>query len=167
MNRHFLLILIPLLLALVACADSAAEGPPEIRYGEDLCDDCHMIIDDPRFASAYVTEEGEFRLFDDIGDMYRYADRTGDSVRAFWVHDYHSEEWLESDSATFVYSPALLTPMGWGLAAFADRETAAAFQAEEGGDLLTAAELQQQIAAGHLSPMDGAHSHAEDVNHDH
>ncbi len=50
-------VLLFLALALLAagCAQGTAEiKPPEIRYGEDVCVECKMIISDPRFAAAYT-----------------------------------------------------------------------------------------------------------------
>ena len=55
MKTKNLFILPILLFLLAACAQGATElNPPEIRYGEDVCADCNMIISDPRFASAYA-----------------------------------------------------------------------------------------------------------------
>lgn len=168
-NRALSLLLL-LSLFLAACGGGTVEGPPEIRYGEDACDQCQMIISEPRFAAAYVTEAGEFRRFDDTGEMFLYAADGGEAVRTFWVHDFHSEAWLEADAATFVHNPEQQTPMGWGVVAFAEESAAEAYEAEAGGKMLTATELQEQIEGGELLPEgmaghNGAgHAHA---GHDH
>jgi len=171
---RYLFLLIVLAVVLAACGGNEAEGPPEIRYGEDTCVQCQMIINEPRFAAAYVTEEGEFRRFDDIGEMFLYAADSGESVRTFWVHDFHSESWLETEGATFVHNPDLTTPMGWGVAAFTEESEAGAYQAAEGGTLLTASALQEQVVAGDLRPagmgmsgMSGGHENHDHSNHDH
>lgn len=170
--RHLRLLLL-VATVLVACGGGGVEGPPEIRYGEDVCEQCQMIISEPRFAAAYVTEEGDFRRFDDIGEMFLYAADNGEPVRTFWVHDFHSEKWLETGGVTFVHNPTLTTPMGWGVAAFADRSEAEAYQAAEGGTLLSAAALQADVEAGDLRPEGmgmsgmpdgGTHAHED---HDH
>lgn len=163
---RYLLLGVLLALLLAACqGGDGALGPPEIRYGEDVCDQCNMIISEPRFAAALATEAGEFRRFDDIGEMFLYAHGGEEAVRAFWVHDFHAEEWIEADSAMFVHDSALMTPMGWGVAAFADAAEAQAYQAESGGALLSYAELREQVAQGELMPQGmgmGMSSH----NHD-
>ncbi|HSM55463.1 MAG TPA: nitrous oxide reductase accessory protein NosL [Candidatus Sulfomarinibacteraceae bacterium] len=155
MNNYRLITLVLLFaIFLAACggADDAA-GPPEIRYGEDVCDQCNMIINEPRFAAAYVTEPGETRRFDDLGEMFLYAHDQDEAVRAFWVHDLHSEEWLEADNASYVYNPELVTPMGWGVAAFDSQSDAEAYQEENGGTLLSYTKLQEQIVRGELQPQ--------------
>jgi copper chaperone NosL len=163
------------LLVLVACGGGAAEAPPEIRYGEDVCDQCHMIISEPAFATAYVSEDGATRRFDDIGEMFLYIAESGEAVREAWVHDFDDESWLKTDEATYVHDPALMTPMGWGLAAFRSAEQAQAYQAQNGGALYSLTELQTTIEAGKIHPgtMTGAHNHGahghshDDVIHTH
>lgn len=162
----FSIALLSLLALFLAGCGGTAEGPPEIRYGEDACDQCQMIISEPRFAAAYVTEDGEFRRFDDFGEMFLYAAEREEAVRTFWVHDFDSKEWLEVDSATFVHDPELVTPMGWGIAAFADESAAETYHAENGGTVLTAAAFQEQVESGNLMPK-GMGMSGTDHNHDH
>lgn len=144
-----------LLLAILLAACGGAgdlEGPPEIRYGQDACDRCKMIINEPRFATAYATVAGDVRRFDDIGGMFLHAVEQGEEVRAFWVHDFDSEEWIEAPGATFVHDPDLTTPMGWGVAAFGDDEGARAYVENHGGDLFSYDELREQVESGSLMP---------------
>ena len=73
-KRYLLLGALVLLTLAWGCAEgSTIIAPPEIRYGEDLCTECNMVISDPRFAAGYVYEvsEGRYRslAFDDIGDL--------------------------------------------------------------------------------------------------
>ena len=60
-----------LLVLLTACGQDAPAGPPTVRYGQDPCAGCGMIISDDRFAAAWVDPAGEAapRLFDDGGGM--------------------------------------------------------------------------------------------------
>ena len=56
MNRHIrhvrfgLLLLLAWLLAGCGGAEEVV-APPEIRYGEDVCTMCNMLISEPRFAT--------------------------------------------------------------------------------------------------------------------
>jgi copper chaperone NosL len=143
-----LVYLILLLLAMVAsaCGSSApAEiGPPEIVLGEDRCVECGMIISDLRFAAAAVTPEGASLLFDDIGDMLRYRTRAElPEGTVYFVHDYDSREWLEADSAFYVQSNRIHSPMGSGVAAFALQARAEAMAAEQEGTIMDYASLLQ------------------------
>jgi len=116
-------------------------APPEIVYGEDVCDQCGMIIMEARFAAAMVVEGErgpESRIFDDIGEMVAYGREHPDVVvRASYVHDHDTLEWLDAHEAHLVHASELVTPMGHGLAAFADPERAVAFAAERGGRAVT------------------------------
>lgn len=161
------LTLAVMLLGIAACGGrTPADRPPEIRYGEDACDECHMLVNEPRFAAAYVTENGETRRFDDIGDMVLYYTRTGERVEAFWVHDYEMEEWLRAEKATFVRSPDVHTPMGHGIVAFANPAKAEAFARQHGGEVLTfdellALDLGAGSAGGRPVGSHGGHTHEE------
>ena len=64
------------LLALAGCGGAAdTTQPPEILYGQDVCDECDMIISEEKYAAAYWTEEGEARRFDDVGEMLVFHGR--------------------------------------------------------------------------------------------
>lgn len=153
-------------LALGACgAVPASAKPPDIRYGQDVCDQCRMIISEENTAAAYWTSNGEARRFDDIGGMFLYQREHDEAVAAYWVHDSISGDWLKAEAATFVLNAGLQTPMGFGLVAFADAAKADALAfGEEGARVLSFAELETGLDSGAivLDPMRG-HGHAMDV----
>jgi copper chaperone NosL len=154
MNRFPTLVLLAvvLMLGLMACGGGTSlDEPPEILYGQDVCDECNMIINEPKHAAAYVTAEGEARRFDDIGDMLAYNQRNQEDVHQFWVHDYNTEAWVKADEAFFVVSSGQPTPMGWGILAFADQASADAFIAGGTGLIATWADLLAMMADGTLT----------------
>lgn len=129
--------------ALLAACQGGGDplAPPDIAYGEDVCDQCGMIISDERFAAAAIVEtapgQTEARRFDDIGDMLAYREANPEvDVRRWWVHDHDSLAWIDAQEATYVQSEAIGSPMGFGLAAFADAAAAEAKLAEWGGETL-------------------------------
>jgi copper chaperone NosL len=141
MKQRVLLSLILITLTTVACTSAPNfDEPPEIRYGEDICERCTMIISEPRYAAAYVTTEGEARRFDDIGGMLAHNRAVSEEVAVFWVHDFDTEEWLKADDAYFVESEHI-TPMGYGIVAFMDSGRAEAWAVEKGGQVLSFAQL--------------------------
>lgn len=161
MPRILLMLIIALLLAACGGATITPETPPEIVYGEDICTHCGMIINDERFAAGVVVQTQpqryEHRIFDDIGDMIAYAQEleaaentTGatteaaDKIVAYYVHDYISREWLDARQATFVQGAPSSTPMGSGLAAFADAAAAAAHAQASQGNVIDFATLFDQ-----------------------
>lgn len=121
---------------LAACAPSNAEPtPPAIVYGQDVCDTCGMIISEPKFASALVLEDGSSLKFDDLGDMFvHHMDHPNLKVKAWFVHDYGTEEWIRGETAFYVASASIKAPMNGGLAAFAQRPEADAFAQQLGGE---------------------------------
>ncbi len=160
--------LVTAVLLLAACGggQNLAE-PPDIRYGEDICDECSMIISEPRYAASYVTTTGEVHRFDDIGNMLAYDAKHHQDVHVYWVHDHVTAEWIKAEDAIFVLNPALTTPMGWGLAAFAQKAAADQFITDHGGTVVAWGTLQEAVVAGELDPGKlNAHIHqSHDEDH--
>ncbi len=145
MKRRLIFGLILISLLALSCQPGVQlDKPPDIRYGEDTCDQCGMIINEERFAAAYVTRQGEVRRFDDLGDMMQYHAEHAEDVAAFWVHDYETGGWLKADQAFFVMSEAFRTPMGHGIIAIGEKDRAAQLAAEAQGKVLTFQELLAQ-----------------------
>lgn len=162
MKRLFPLLIL-LLIAAGCQKEVNLEEPPEIIYGQDVCVECNMIINEARFAASYVTTAGDVRLFDDIGDMLAHDAKMSEAVHIFWVHDYETEEWLNAKKATFVLDRGVSSPMGWGVVAFAEEAAAEAHVAEYAGVITTFAALQTEIKTGKLDPDSLAeHNHAHD-----
>ena len=133
---YLLLIILTGLITGVSCSSGPDfDEPPDIRYGEDSCERCLMIINEARFAAAYVTQAGETRRFDDIGGMVAYNNEISEDVAVFWVHDFDTEGWLKAEEAFYVKSQQQ-TPMGFGIVAFGDQLRADQWAAENNGVLL-------------------------------
>lgn len=161
---QILLYLTLLGLTLTACASStsAEASPPTIHYGEDVCEFCNMIISEERHAAAYITKDGQSHIFDEVGNMILGLMKNQDSseVVAFFVHDYEQQNWLRAETANYVLSPKISTPMGSGLVAVASSDQAKALAAEVQGQVFTFEEIvtyyqeNPQINSGehHLHP---------------
>lgn len=140
-----LLALGVLALGLSACGDEAsADEPPEITYGETVCDHCHMIIMEERYAAGLTKEDGDKLVFDDIGDMVSVVREQQLDPARIWVHDYNSVEWIDGAKATYVASMHVTTPMASGVVAFEDRQAAEAFAAENDGEVMDWATLSEE-----------------------
>lgn len=128
--------------------EPAGLQPPEIKFGFDVCDQCGMQIDEPRFAAASLLTNNEYRKFDDIGEMLVYhMEHPEAQVQAWFVHDFRSEEWLRGEDAYFVRSSSIETPMGFGIVAFADRTQADSYAADNTGQVYTLDELRAALHA--------------------
>lgn len=109
----------------IGCTSGGSlDRPPEIRYGEDACDECHMLINEARYASAFVTGQAQTRRFDDIGCMLIYINKHQEDVVYFWVKDFNNQNWLPAEDAVFVKADSIQTPMGFGIVAVADEDAA-------------------------------------------
>jgi len=124
----------------IAC--SSEPNPEPIRVGEDMCAYCRMAIIEPVFASEAIQSSGEVLKFDDLACLAAGA-KTGTTpdLRRIFVHDYVTREWLAGVDAAVVQGSALQTAMGSGSAAFASREAAQKFVAEQGGQILSLQEF--------------------------
>jgi copper chaperone NosL len=122
-----IVIFIFFLFSLIACKDETEIAPVEIIYGQDSCERCKMIISEKSYSAEYILLDGEARKFDDIGCMIHFhsgEERKGDRILAQYVRDYHTGDWIDATKAYFVWSKDIITPMGYGLAAFKDEKSA-------------------------------------------
>jgi copper chaperone NosL len=145
-SKSLLLVIFHLsfLILLAGCAGQSAEvKPPEIVYNEDVCEACGMLISDARFASATVEVNGTPHKFDDIGDLVAYyASHSAAQVKAYFVHDYTSQQWIRAETAYFIVSPKIMTPMMHGVAAFADKPAATSMAQQYGVQVLDFTQLK-------------------------
>lgn len=154
---------------LASCSGGTASGPPEINYGRDVCDQCHMIISEARYAAAYRDTQGRPFAFDDIGDMMEHLDASEavDTATA-WVHDFESEDWIDVNDAWFVHSSDIETPMGGGTIAFTERTDAERHALDNGTEVVQWAHMVENI--GNFSSSDGHRSgeadHGGDIQGD-
>jgi len=151
------------LFILVGCGQATnVEEPPEISYGQDVCERCGMIISEEKFAAAYWTEAGEARRFDDIGGMLAFDSEKSEDVATYWVHDFGTGEWIRAEKAYLVLDSDLMTPMGFGIAAFADEEQADAMAySQEGVMVMPFAEVLSMNITMPSDLHEAGHNHEE------
>lgn len=143
LHQIVFILLLTCCLALVSCADEPTLDPPEVRWGQDVCAECGMILSDDRYAAAVVAiydgERHEY-LYDDLGEMLAHPPDTKGSTRQ-WARDMQTREWINTSTAHFVRSRLLHTPMGYGVVAFANLQDAKTLSDENDGELLALHEL--------------------------
>ena len=129
-----------MLLSLGLVLACSPRGPKDIRYGEELCDYCHMTITDPAFAAQLVTSTGKVHVFDDIGDLASFTTEGRvpvDEIHGIWVNLFlHPADRIPVDDAVFLQSDRLRSPMSNGLAAFRSGDTADSLRGEIGGQIM-------------------------------
>lgn len=161
--RASLACLLAAVLLATGCGSSDATAPPDIKYGRDLCTQCGMIIMEARFATAYRSDDGTEKKFDDLGGMVLHLRATGydPDPSNVWVHDYETEEWITAAAAHFVPTLSVATPMGHSILAFADRGVADRFASDIDADVidwmtvLVLPDTGGLVGDHHVVPSDG------------
>ena len=136
----FTLILFIIGLNAIGC-QSKDNGPPRLRYGEETCDRCRMIISEKRYSAAYRTESGALRKFDDLGCAALHREERGETAAQFWGYEYGETGWLDTKQVFLVHSPELLTPMGYGIVVLPTAEKATALAEKVNGQIVQFDEL--------------------------
>lgn len=129
------LILTFVLLILASCDNEKGLKPVDIHYGQDICERCKMIISEERFSSQMIFENGEVYNFDDIGGMISYVseNKINPEKQKMYVKDFITTKWIDSEKAVFISVEKINTPMGFGLIAVSDKDSADKIISEHGG----------------------------------
>ena len=114
----FFYIIFFLSIILTGCSGTTSEKPPKIVLGQDPCDNCFMIINEFKYAASVRLENGDAKRFDDIGCMIDFQNKNKTKANAYWVYDYLTKKPIHAEAAYFIDSDSLITPMGFGIAAF-------------------------------------------------
>lgn len=130
-----------LVIFLAACTRPAG-GPPQVRFGQDVCARCGMIISEPRFASGYRKPDGETVAYDDLGEFWKALQADPSLGKIAYVSDFNQQGWLPAQDCVYVLTPGFATPMGSGMVAFREPKAAQAFaDSHPGAELLSSAHL--------------------------
>ena len=93
----------------------------KINLGKDQCAECKMTIVDPKFGAEILTKKGKAYKFDDTHCIAAFLERRdvelSNIYHVFFVDYNGNNELVDVDSAEFVVSSRLKSPMG-GAAAF-------------------------------------------------
>lgn len=165
MTRHRIaFVFIAAAFFLPSCNRADPLAPPVIRYGEDQCAVCRMIISDDRYAAAVIAldeyQRHQHHSFDDIGCLFEYEAAHPDAqILARYVKDQNTRNWLDANTAHLVHSRQLQTPMAFGTAATETLHQARAIHEEFGGQIITLQEARNRFRAGtlHVSSLDKQH----------
>ena len=101
---------------LPACSEVTPE-PRRIKWGRDVCEHCHMVFADRRFAAEiWDASLSRARIYDDFGCAVLAAEEMGvlgrDEVRIWVSDDLDPNRWIDARAAH--YRDGVVTPMGYG-----------------------------------------------------
>jgi len=97
-----------------------------------------MIVSEASFAAAAVVPADgrrEDRIFDDLGCLFAWEAGGDRTVTARWTGT-QDAGWVRAESAWYVRSPDIRSPMGSGVAAYSSRAAAERAAGEKKGTLL-------------------------------
>lgn len=138
------------------CGEQAPDGPPTVRLGDTLCDECNMIISDERFVTSTIVDGPrgpEPRLFDDYICQANYESTHPDlRVLTRWSHDYTNAEWIDTDKAFFLISDELHAPMASHAAATTTKNQADQLQNTLGGEIVSFQSLWSRLQSRDRTP---------------
>lgn len=118
------LITLSVLFALLVFSGLLYAQPLPVPPGA-TCDECGMSIDKgSKLLGEALTTDGKKLFFCDIGDMLFHFRKEREKIKAAYVKDYATGEWIEGEKALFVLNKDIKTPMSWGIAAFAKQSEA-------------------------------------------
>jgi copper chaperone NosL len=129
------------LASAAGCGPVDTTRPPAVRFGEEACTFCRMIISDERFAAARVSAEGAVLKFDDLGCLLSQEANETQPAAAYWVHEFRGHDWLDARKALYVPSARVASPMGYGLAAAPTPRAARDLAADPGTRILRFGDL--------------------------
>lgn len=117
----------------VISPETAQLFPAEPAH-EEQCGFCKMKVysqteDLGQFTAQVVTHDGKHIFLDDIGCMMNFKrdqKEQNKPVKAIWVRDYFTKEWILASKAVLV-SAAIDTPMRYGYVMFKDEASATKF----------------------------------------
>ncbi len=137
-----------LLAVLSACSGEQTYEPVDINPDVDICEVCNMSIASERHATELFSTEGDVFKFDDLGCMIQYIEKderiSQDEIGKQYVRDLDSGDWVEIETAHFVYDQEIWTPMSYGVVSFSTEEQAEQYIAKEGkGKLLAYSDLSE------------------------
>lgn len=143
MRKWYFMIILVLITILVACGEREYEAR-DVKPDTDVCEVCNMAVPANQHATQIILEDGKHLMFDDLGCLYKWkVDHPNETIGAEFVRDFHTEEWMEVDTATFVYDKDIMTPMAYNIISFSDKTDAEEYIEAEGiGEILEPSDLE-------------------------
>jgi copper chaperone NosL len=107
---------------------SCSKEPVPIRFNEDQCAYCQMIISDQRYGTELITTKGKIYKFDSIECLAAYIieEKKGtNDLQSIWTIDFkYPEKFIDATKAWYLHSDLLKSPMGLNLSSFTEKNAA-------------------------------------------
>ncbi|WP_394972995.1 nitrous oxide reductase accessory protein NosL [uncultured Croceitalea sp.] len=124
------------------------------------CAYCKMDIKDASFKSRAITNSDKTLEFDAIECLVNYVEKKNErSFKKLEVTDYNTTVYIPAESAHYLKSKAIPSPMGANLSAFENRMEVMSTKKDLGGELFTWTELLKSFTSAEYGSV--SHSHHE------
>jgi len=154
-RSRILLLLICIQLVLLASLGLAGKMPTDAVSDQTRCSVCGMFVAKyPNWlAQIHYEDTGQTKFFDGVKDMMvfyfnpkLYGGASRDAIRALFVKDYYSLNWLSAKEAFYVVGSDVFGPMGHELIPFETRAAAESFSKDHHGKkILTFEEITPEL----------------------
>ncbi|MEO6229062.1 MAG: nitrous oxide reductase accessory protein NosL [Ferruginibacter sp.] len=126
---------------------SCSTAPQPLTIGKDNCDFCKMTVSDSRFGAEIVTKKGKIYKFDDEHCIIRFL-REGTVAKPDIASIYFADfsipgKLVNVTDAQFLQCPALKSPMGGNIAAFAHADSLAKIFQQIDGNQISWEDMQK------------------------
>lgn len=145
------LFLLSLAALFIGCSDSSdvKEGMKKVHWDRDMCERCKMVVSERHFGVQMINPSSNRSfMFDDIGCAvlwFQEENKDWFDKAVIWINDAKSGEWIDARTAS--YTLGTLTPMGYGLSAFAQEnlpQGATALKFEEAVTIIKDIDVEQK-----------------------
>lgn len=109
-------------LALAGCGGAPDPGLAEVKWDEDECERCRMVLSVRAYTAQVRDPQQKIHLFDDLGCALIWLEEQpfkSDPDSEIWVADAEDGHWIDARRA--FYNRDHRTPMGYGLGASESR----------------------------------------------
>ncbi len=131
----------------------------QIEYTGSACVQCNMVIKDDQFSARAVTKKGSISNFDAIECLVNFLKVNDDELFSeLWVANYAKPgDFINAQTAFYLKSERIESPMGAGLAAFIDLTKAKTIQRQKGGELYSWEQLKSKFSLSKVGQANHEH----------
>ncbi|GAB4378710.1 MAG: hypothetical protein Kow0075_08900 [Salibacteraceae bacterium] len=120
-----------------------SKSKQNIEYGKDNCHLCQMRIMDPKFGAEAITDKGRCYKFDSVECLLNYLNESEAEHSHVFVTDFEQPgSLIDAQSAYFLVSKNMPSPMGGYLSAFSDVNAAEYHRSQKTGEIYTWEEIK-------------------------
>lgn len=123
-------------------------NPEPLNFGKDACHACKMTLVDRKFGAEIVTKKGKVYKFDDIGcmiDFCQSGNEPTDNISQYLVVNFAGpEELINAETAFYVRSESIRSPMASHVAAFLTAEQRDQHSNGQGTTIITWKDLPRE-----------------------